>query len=217
MVNTSSFFFKRHLLPYAFVCLVSSVWLNHRKKRPLRIITRLIYFLPSTCPSQSRYRASNGEPAGDYWQNRANYRIEASLDETQNRISGKVTLTYTNNSPQDLYYIWLQLDQNLFNKDSRGQARFPSDARSRYGDARSRFNGGYQINSVTLSDTGRQADYLITDTRMQVRLTDPVKKLGRRHKPDHSILLCATCLWGRPLWHSAYQEWPRVFRGAVVP
>lgn len=177
MVNTSSFFQKASFT--VCFCLLGLFGMAQSpEEAPASDYNPSYLFSPIDLPIASRYRASNGEPAGDYWQNRANYRIEASLDETQNRISGKVTLTYTNNSPQDLYYIWLQLDQNLFNKDSRGQARFPSDARSRYGDARSRFNGGYQINSVTLSDTGRQADYLITDTRMQVRLTDPVKKLG---------------------------------------
>lgn len=177
MVNTSSFFQKASFA--VCFCLLGHFGMAQSpEEAPASDYNPSYLFSPIDLPIASRYRASNGEPAGDYWQNRADYRIEASLDETQNRISGKVTLTYTNNSPQDLYYIWLQLDQNLFNKDSRGQARFPADARSRYGDARSRFNGGYQIISVTLSDTGRQADYLVTDTRMQVRLTDPVKKLG---------------------------------------
>jgi len=122
-------------------------------------------------------RAATGEPNTGYWQNKADYRIAASLDETTHEIKGSVTIRYTNNSPHALPFIWLQLDQNLFNKNSRGQARMPVDSRSRYGDAKSSFSGGYTISSVKL-DGGSNADYLITDTRMQIRLPKAVNPAG---------------------------------------
>ena len=122
-------------------------------------------------------RASTGEPNVGYWQNRADYQISASLNDETHEITGSVTITYRNNSPHTLPFLWLQVEQNLFNKQSRGQARMPVDSRSRYGDSKSSFNGGDKITSVKYED-GTPADYLITDTRMQIRLRKPVKPGG---------------------------------------
>ncbi len=122
-------------------------------------------------------RAATGEPNVGYWQNKADYIIAAALNEETHEIKGTVTITYRNNSPHALPFLWLQLDQNLFNKDSRGQARMPFDRRSRYGDSRSTFNGGYKISSVKLSDNS-DANYVITDTRMQIRLKQNLKPGG---------------------------------------
>ncbi|MFN8243372.1 MAG: M1 family metallopeptidase [Ferruginibacter sp.] len=136
-------------------------------------------FSPFFYPTGSTLtRAASGEPNTAYWQNRADYLIEASLNEVTHEITGTVTITYKNNSPHQLPFLWLQLDQNLFNKDSRGQARMPVDSRSRYGDSRSSFNGGYRIKSVSYPGSGTQADFLVTDTRMQVRLPRPMNANG---------------------------------------
>jgi len=69
-------------------------------------------------------RSANGQPGHNYWQNRPNYLIHATLNETSQdtTITGDVTIDYTNNSPDKLDYLWLQLDQNLFKSDSRGAA-----------------------------------------------------------------------------------------------
>ncbi|MFN4312707.1 MAG: M1 family metallopeptidase [Chitinophagaceae bacterium] len=126
------------------------------------------------------YRAANGEPGPDYWQNRVDYRIDAKLDEEKKEVTATVTISYTNNSPQRLPFIWLQMDQNLFNKESRGQAKMPATGRSRYGDASSDFDGGYKVKSVKLVNgaSSSDANYLITDTRMQVRLAQAMAARG---------------------------------------
>ncbi len=136
-------------------------------------------------------RAVTGEPNINYWQNRADYQINISLDDVNDKISGSVTINYKNNSPYALSFIWLQLDQNLFNKNSRGQARMPVNSNSRYGDARSSFNGGFVISSVKLNDDVSKADYVIEDTRMQIRLPREVKPGGGNVKIniDYSFLL----------------------------
>ena len=121
-------------------------------------------------------RAGNGEPTVAYWQNKADYNINVSLNEHSHEIAGKVIITYKNNSPHSLPFLWLQLDQNLFNKDSRGQARMPLDIRSRYGDSKSNFNGGYTISSVKINN--KESEYLVTDTRMQLRLANALKPGG---------------------------------------
>ena len=126
------------------------------------------------------YRAATGEPGPDYWQNRVDYRIDAKMDEEAKQVSATVTISYTNNSPQQLPFLWLQLDQNLFSKDSRGQAKMPATGRSRYGDASSEFDGGYKIKSVQLINgtVSSKADYLVNDTRMQVRLSKALAAKG---------------------------------------
>ncbi len=134
-------------------------------------------------------RAANGSPNEGYWQNKVDYNIAVSLNDQTNKIEGNVTIDYLNNSPQNLSFVWLQLDQNLFAADSRGQARMPVGARSRYGDASSNFDGGYKFGSVKVNN--QVADYIITDTRMQIRLKEPLKAKGGRIKLslDYNFIL----------------------------
>ena len=136
-------------------------------------------------------RAATGEPNIGYWQNKVDYQINVSLNDVTNKIAGSVIITYKNNSPHALPFLWLQLDQNLFNKDSRGQARMPLNGRSRYGDSKSSFSGGYNISAVKLVNENTAADYLITDTRMQIRLPKAVKPGGDviKIKIDYSFEL----------------------------
>ncbi len=134
-------------------------------------------FAPNFYPTGSTItRAADGSPNEGYWQNKVDYIINASLDENTHMVQGTVQIDYKNNSPLDLEFLWLLLDQNLFAKDSRGQARMPVGVRSRYGDANSNFDGGYKISSVKLGNDN--AVYIIDDTRMQVRLKQPVKAKG---------------------------------------
>ncbi len=134
----------------------------------------------------SPYRAGNGEPGTAYWQNRADYVIRTTLDDKSNTISGSVTMTYTNNSPHHLNFLWLQLDQNLFRTDSRGYAKLPVNGRSRYGNASSAFEGGYRITSVKiLTAVGVKTNEVtinpdITDTRMKIDLPKTLKSGGDR-------------------------------------
>jgi hypothetical protein len=125
-------------------------------------------------------RSVTGAPGESYWQNRADYSINVSLNDVKKEISGSVIITYKNNSPISLPFLWLQLDQNLFNKESRGQQRMPATSRSRYGDANSNFQGGFNLKSVKLlsGTDSSNADYIVTDTRMQIRLSNPVKPQG---------------------------------------
>jgi len=74
--------------------------------------------LDEVLPSPNVYRNAAGEPGHEYWQQQADYQIDVTLDEEGRRIEGRQTITYTNNSPDTLRYIWLQLDQNRYAKDS---------------------------------------------------------------------------------------------------
>lgn len=139
-------------------------------------------FNPNFYPSSvNEYRAADGEPGTKYWTNKASYKIEATLDDVKDAISGSVVISYTNNSPEELPFLWLYLDQNLFKLDSRGQAKAPATRNSRYADVNSTFDGGFNIKSVKLmfSEQGQtfsDAENIISDTRMQIRLPHDLKQ-----------------------------------------
>jgi hypothetical protein len=74
----------------------------------------------------SEYRAATGEPGPKYWQNRADYQLAAKLNDEANEITATEVVTYTNNSPLKMGFVWMQLDQNLFKQDSRGSLIVPT-------------------------------------------------------------------------------------------
>ena len=70
-------------------------------------------------------RTAAGTPGPHYWQNEADYNIQATLDDVNHQINGTVNITYKNNSPESLPFLWLQLDQNIYRSDSRGELTTP--------------------------------------------------------------------------------------------
>ncbi|MCX6332517.1 MAG: M1 family metallopeptidase [Bacteroidetes bacterium] len=134
----------------------------------------------------NEYRAATGEPGPKYWQNRADYQLAVKLNDVTNEISGTEILTYTNNSPSKLNFIWMQLDQNLFKQDSRGSAIMPYVG-SRNGGRGQNFDAGYKIKSVkivssTSATVTTDVPFLIEDTRMQVLLPKEVAANGGQLK-----------------------------------
>lgn len=169
---------SKHFFLLSSLCLLSAITfgqvdVSESKYDPHALFSPIFYPGGGTIT-----RASTGEPNIGYWQNRADYELAATLNENTHEISGNVTITYKNNSPHPLPYLWLMLDQNLFNKESRGQARMPLDSRSRYGDSKSAFNGGFKLGSVQVVGEKTSANYLVTDTRMQIRLAQTLKPGG---------------------------------------
>ncbi|MEB0261744.1 MULTISPECIES: M1 family metallopeptidase [unclassified Mucilaginibacter] len=127
----------------------------------------------------NEFRAADGQPGAKYWQNRADYQLSATLNDQNNEVTGAEVLTYTNNSPQKLDFLWMQLDQNLFKQDSRGTAIIPPSG-SRNGGRGNLANAGYNIKSVKIGDT--PVKFLINDTRMQVFLPTGVNPNGGQIK-----------------------------------
>lgn len=121
------------------------------------------------------YSSASGKPGPEYWQNETDYKIEVSLNDTNHLINGKVTLTYTNNSPESLDFIWMYLDQNRFTEDSRGTLTTPIMGNRYSGDT----DGGYIITDLKATVIkGSSSKYIITDTRMQVFFTEPIPANG---------------------------------------
>ncbi len=104
-------------------------------------------FSPLALPPANDLRRASGAPGPKYWQQRADYDIKATLDTAAPRLDGTVTIRYTNNSPDTLRHVWMQLDQNLFKKGSVGSLLNAQE--SRFGGAG--FDGGFQIKSFTQS------------------------------------------------------------------
>jgi hypothetical protein len=136
-------------------------------------------FDPNFYPqSGNDYRSASGQPGPKYWQNRADYKINCTLDTELHKISGDVEITYTNNSPDDLKFLWLQLDQNIYKESSRGSAT-TTQTGGRY--ANSMFTQGYVVKSVLVDADGKKtaAKNITSDTRMQVWLPQVLKSSGK--------------------------------------
>ncbi len=136
--------------------------------------------LEEVLPTPNTYRTGSGAPGHDYWQQRADHTINVEVDEETQRIIGSQTITYTNNSPDTLTYLWLLLDMNRFKPDSRFARTLtaPESARLSFyalrGEvARRRFEGGATIKAVT-DERGGDLPYTVTDTLMRIDLPGPL-------------------------------------------
>jgi hypothetical protein len=134
---------------------------------PLQAFAPLTFAEPVT-----RYRSANGAPGPDYWQNRADYEIHAALDPAHKELSATEVITYTNRSPDALPSLWLQLDQNTYRADARSVA---ADE-----EVRKEFTAGYSLDDVGVETQGHviKVDYVVSDTRMQIRLPQPLRPAG---------------------------------------
>ena len=124
--------------------------------------------------SRKRTRSASGAPSAAYWQNRADYRITARIDTNTKRLSGEEVISYTNNSPDALDALWVQLDQNIYRPDAR--ATFLSRY---YGRGHTDGDVIEQV-SVTRDGHTEAAAFLVSDTRMRVALAQPLAPKGGR-------------------------------------
>lgn len=156
-------------------------------------------FAPLTLPDPvNNYRSANGAPGPDYWQNSADYEIHATLDAAAKELRADETITYTNNSPDTLESLWLQLDQNMYRKDSRA-----SEMSTR---PRAEFTDGFVLGSASIEAGGEaaKAAYAVSDTRMQIRLAQPLRGKGGSLKIHIAYHYPIPGTWGgRTSWGAA--------------
>jgi len=132
-------------------------------------------------PTPNVYRTASGAPGHEYYQQKADYVINVSLDEENHVISGNETITYTNNSPDNLKYLWVQLDQNVRAKNSQGQLSSTNSMSNSmtFGSVKrmhdvANFDGGFKLEAVT-DDHGGKLPYTVNGTMMRIDLPSPLK------------------------------------------
>jgi hypothetical protein len=127
------------------------------------------------------YRTAAGAPGSDYYQQQADYKMDIVLDDTKKTIQGVETITYHNNSPDDLEYLWMQLDQNVRKKDAPGlqkngsgvpAADQPAGFVGQY--LGENFDGGFNIEYVK-DASGKPLSYTINQTMMRINISEPLK------------------------------------------
>lgn len=139
--------------------------------------------LGTILPTPNVYRTASGAPGQGYWQNRADYDITAYLDEDKRNLRGSETVTYYNNSPDDLDYLWLQLDENQQSSvknagydDSSFIPKQTTTERLKVTDLPEK-NNGYGVNLEKVTDaSGKPLKYVVNKTMMRIDLPKVLKK-----------------------------------------
>ncbi|MDB5137737.1 MAG: family metallopeptidase, partial [Mucilaginibacter sp.] len=175
---------KLKFIPIGFLLLLTiSVYAQRKQQKQANIDTIISNYQPADLFSPlfypqrgNEFHSANGEPGPKYWQNKVYYQLKASIDTTTKTLTATENIEYVNNSPDALQYLWLQLDQNTYKKDARSNFAtgvFP---------AANQHTGGYQIESVIINygDVHKTANFIITDTRMQIRLPKSMLPNGGR-------------------------------------
>ena len=163
-------------LSVIITCLVTSLFsqenLNNSKFKQLH----------EELPTPNVYRTASGAPGHEYYQQTADYVIDVELDEINNIIYGKETITYTNNSPDILNYLWVQLDQNIRAKNSHGQLTATSSISDQTSfetikrmQDRMDFDGGFKLEKIT-DNNGKNLIYKVNETMMRIELPKALKK-----------------------------------------
>ena len=136
--------------------------------------------LEESLPTANTYRTASGAPGHEYWQQRADYDIDVELDDEQQLIIGTERVRYTNNSPDTLRYIWVQLDPNIFSPEShavRTSLASSLDESSYRGIermlARREFDGGVILGDV-LDAKGSHIPHVVNDTMLRLDLAEPL-------------------------------------------
>ncbi|GLB50524.1 M1 family metallopeptidase [Neptunitalea lumnitzerae] len=131
--------------------------------------------------SPNMFRTASGAPGPSYYQQQADYVMNIELDDKNEKITGEETITYTNNSPDVLEYLWMQLDQNVRSKDSKTPlieedglrpATMPNSFAQQY--MEDPFDGGFNITSVT-TESGAPLSYTINQTMMRINIDTPLQ------------------------------------------
>ena len=134
-------------------------------------------------PTPNAVRTASGAPGHDYWQQQVDYVMDIRLNDATQRIDGKETITYINNSPDELRYLWVQLDQNVRDLDSDShmiKEGFMEDRMTfdRVADLQPDFDGGFKIEAVN-DASGRPLSHTINQTMMRVDLPKPLASGGK--------------------------------------
>ena len=170
-----------------FACITFSVWGQEApaEREGGHINNNKFKQLYEEFATPNRFRTASGAPGVDYYQQQVDYVMDLELDDKNTRLYGDETITYTNNSPDALSYLWVQLDQNIRKKDApalekNGSGFQPLAQAStfvkKYIDEP--FDGGFHVEAVK-GPNGRPLKYTINQTMMRVELPKPILPGGQ--------------------------------------
>lgn len=150
---------------------------NSKHQDPTNRFSQIDPWLPT--PTDSRL--ASGSPGPTYWQQRADYQIDVTLDDLNQRLEGTSRITYHNQSPHELSYLWVQLDQNRFKPDADGVMTAtapgfrPQVSFRQMSSLLSQltFDGGYKISAV-IDEAGEDLQYIVNKTMMRIDLATPL-------------------------------------------
>ena len=157
------------LLLFGLTSLLAQENINNNKFKQLN----------NDLPTPNSYRSASGAPGHEYWQQRANYNMKIRIDDQDQKLFGEETITYHNESPDDLTYLWLQLDQNVRSKDSHTHDIKTSTIRNKMSTGQidnmtPDFDGGFNIEKVT-DKVGKNLRYTVNKTMMRIDLPVTLK------------------------------------------
>ena len=165
------------------LCLPLGVFAQNIQNNPTSNHGNKFEALGTILPTPNVYRTASGAPGQGYWQNRADYDITAYLDEDKRNLKGSETVTYYNNSPDDLDYLWLQLDENqqssVKNAGYESESTLPKQSNSdrlRISEI-PRKDNGYGVNLEKVTDvSGNPLKFTVNKTMMRIDLPKVLKK-----------------------------------------
>ena len=163
-------------------------------------------FASLTLPSPpNAYRDSSGAPGPLYWQNRADYELHATITQITHVLRATEVITYTNNSPDSLDCLWLNLEQNIYRKDARSSA-FSGGSRRR---PENTSTPGFLLESVELQSLKSAATSkpvtVVSDTRLQIQLAKPLASKSKIKILIHYQYIIPGLFGGRTSWVAAQQ------------
>ena len=134
---------------------------------------------PDEMATPNTYRTASGAPGTDYWQQQVDYKMKIRLDDDIQKIHGEEVITYHNNSPDVLYYLWIQLDQNIYAKDNNTakieQMKISDQMQTNdLIDLYPWFDGGFKLDKVA-DAAGKDLPYIVNQTMMRIDLPKPIQ------------------------------------------
>ena len=174
---------KRSLSIFMFLCSMVSISAQNIQNNPGSNHGNRFEQLGTILPTPNNYRTASGAPGHEYWQQRADYDISAYLDEDKLNLKGSETITYYNNSPDELEYLWIQLDENqqssVKNAGYDSSSMLPkqtSNTRLTATELPAKDNGfGVNLEKVTDAE-GKPLSYVVNKTMMRIDLPKKLKK-----------------------------------------
>ena len=174
---------KRSLSIFMFLCSMVSISAQNIQNNPGSNHGNRFEQLGTILPTPNNYRTASGAPGHEYWQQRADYDISAYLDEDKLNLKGSETITYYNNSPDELEYLWIQLDENQ--QSSVKNAGYDSSSMLPKQTSNTRLtatelpakDNGFGVNLEKVTDTeGKPLSYVVNKTMMRIDLPKKLKK-----------------------------------------